>query len=130
MRTYTFASAEADSSLSADMSGLSFNETTHPQTIWKVGWNTDIIIKPPEAPKVSHASRPARLLTDRFHFQRPATQIDADALHGLVGGLKKQIDSLKELLDLPLSRPELFERYGTPRSIFRPKAKPIDLSRL
>lgn len=41
-----------------------------------------------------------------------APKIDTAALHDRIGGLQEQINSLADLLELPLSRPELFDRYG------------------
>jgi len=40
------------------------------------------------------------------------SKIDTAALHERIGGLQEQINNLADLLELPLSRPELFNRYG------------------
>lgn len=39
--------------------------------------------------------------------------MDSSALRANVGGLNKQIEELSELLELPLSRPEVFSQFGT-----------------
>ncbi|KAF8318955.1 AAA-domain-containing protein [Clavulina sp. PMI_390] len=45
--------------------------------------------------------------------QREASiALDTAALRALVGGMDRQIKELSGLLELPLSRPELFKRYG------------------
>ncbi|KAF9517268.1 hypothetical protein BS47DRAFT_1314561 [Hydnum rufescens UP504] len=70
-------------------------------TAWNVGWDTKVILEspPPSPPKI-----------------KPVQKISP---YTLVGGLDKQIQEIRDLIELPLSRPDLYHQFGLkpPRGI-------------
>ncbi|XP_060035092.1 ATPase family gene 2 protein homolog A [Erinaceus europaeus] len=72
------------------------------------------------------AARPAaKSNTDTFYFISPTTRVNFSksqpspqgpgrVTYDMIGGLAKQLDAIRELIELPLKRPELFKSYGVP----------------
>lgn len=59
--------------------------------------NVNIILSPPSSP------------TDSTVLKREP----ADKAYAMIGGLDSQIEQIRELVELPLTRPELFAKYST-----------------
>ncbi|OWF55570.1 Spermatogenesis-associated protein 5 [Mizuhopecten yessoensis] len=70
-------------------------ENVH-KTFYKVTSNTKVVISKP--------------ITDEVTESRKKKSVTFD----LIGGLSKQIQSLKEMINLPLQSPEVFSAYGLP----------------
>uniref|UniRef100_A0A3B5AB42 Spermatogenesis associated 5 n=1 Tax=Stegastes partitus TaxID=144197 RepID=A0A3B5AB42_9TELE len=83
-----------------------------------------------QAEKVSTAPSAGALSTDTFYclscstkvsFKSRAGQPDPDAdnkrskvTYSMIGGLSSQLDVIRETIELPLKRPELFSNFGIP----------------
>ncbi|CAK5284283.1 unnamed protein product [Mycena citricolor] len=80
------------------LSSLSLDST--PQ-IWSVNWDTVVTIVPESA-------------SDKVFEEN-----EQEVAYGSVGGLDKQISQIRDLLEIPLTRPELFRHFGLkpPRGI-------------
>ncbi|KIY65496.1 AAA family ATPase [Cylindrobasidium torrendii FP15055 ss-10] len=72
--------------------------------IWKTGWNTEVKL----VDNVETVEKTATLQVSPSHESYTS-----------VGGLAKQIDQIRDLLELPLTRPELFRHFNLkpPRGI-------------
>ncbi|KAJ7583622.1 AAA family ATPase [Mycena floridula] len=92
-----------EDSLSQNLNNLSLSTT--PQ-LWIVGW--DVLVS---------------IVDDERIISKPKIeqlgQIGAEDAYASVGGLNKQITEIRDLLDIPLTRPELFRHFGLkpPRGI-------------
>ncbi|KAM6923589.1 ATPase family gene 2 protein homolog A [Xenentodon cancila] len=85
-------------------------------------------LSPEEAQQVSTAPSAGFRSSDTFYrfsystkvyVQSRAGQKDAEAqkskiTYGMIGGLRSQLDVIRETIELPLKRPELFSSYGIP----------------
>ncbi|XP_069572602.1 ATPase family gene 2 protein homolog A [Brachyistius frenatus] len=85
-------------------------------------------LDPETEESVSIATPAGALSTDTFYrlscstkvsFQGRAGQADVDAkrskvTYSMIGGLSSQLDVIRETIELPLKRPELFSNYGIP----------------
>ncbi|KAL9710865.1 AAA+-type ATPase [Leucoagaricus gongylophorus] len=93
-------------SLSRGIKSLSLD--THYQ-IWLVSWDTDVLIIESD-PKEEVVCKP------EAEILRHQSKSDA---YSSVGGLEKQIAEIRDLLEIPLIRPELFRYFGLkpPRGI-------------
>ncbi|PFH51085.1 hypothetical protein AMATHDRAFT_143374 [Amanita thiersii Skay4041] len=86
--------------LSHDMNNLVIDATSQP-TLWSIDWDTSVTILSPK-PEIESLSN----------------QSPSDA-YSTVGGLQKQIEQIRDLIELPLTRPDLFHHLGLkpPRGI-------------
>ncbi|KAI6157496.1 P-loop containing nucleoside triphosphate hydrolase protein [Pisolithus tinctorius] len=84
--------------------------TVGPQLLWLTGWDTTVHIL--DAEKIDAAPH-TRQLAESLH-NNPAP----DA-YATVGGLDETIQQIKDLIEIPLTRPHLFEHFGLkpPRGI-------------
>ena len=71
-----------------------------PPQLWTVGWDTSVFIVNTDT------SRPQRA-NDTNKFDSSFDDYTS------VGGLEKQIDQIRNLLELPLTCPELFQYFGS-----------------
>ncbi|KDQ11456.1 hypothetical protein BOTBODRAFT_455641 [Botryobasidium botryosum FD-172 SS1] len=69
---------------------------------WIVGWDTTVII----GPHIDSEAKEVRLAPT----SQPVDNIKS--AYAEVGGLDKQIAEIRDLIDLPLSRPHLFRQFG------------------
>jgi AAA family ATPase len=82
--------------------------------IWTVGWDTAVVVlpadvlEPPESVKVRTIFPPDAC---GLH-QRKQNQLTATDPYTAVGGLDKQISQIRDLVDIPLTRPDLFQHFG------------------
>ncbi|CAL1713789.1 unnamed protein product [Somion occarium] len=92
--------------LTNGLSKLSLQTT--PQ-LWTVGWDT-IVTLIDEKPSNDSAQAPDTEVV---------TRDEAAEAYASVGGLNKQIAQIRDLIEIPLTRPELFYRFGLkpPRGI-------------
>ncbi|KIP01719.1 hypothetical protein PHLGIDRAFT_336943 [Phlebiopsis gigantea 11061_1 CR5-6] len=92
--------------LASDLDQLSLESKPR---LWTVGWDTFVTI-------VNNADKPQTVETS-------ATKgVDSDLppdAYNAVGGLDKQISQIRDLIEIPLTRPELFRHFGLkpPRGI-------------
>jgi AAA family ATPase len=115
MRRFAFhAAASAADGLAAHMGALTLDATAT-RTVWTVGWDTQVVLDTPHTkpdapvgpPHIPHA-RHSRTTQTGVSALPPA-----DA-YASVGGLAPQVQLVRDLLDIPLTRPELFAHYGPP----------------
>ncbi|KAF9651602.1 AAA family ATPase [Thelephora ganbajun] len=66
--------------------------------IWTVGWDTTVVILPADTPEPLESAKQNRLT-------------DTDP-YAAVGGLDKQISQIRDVIDIPLTRPDLFQHFG------------------
>ncbi|KAH9948308.1 AAA family ATPase [Amylocystis lapponica] len=82
-----------------------------PPPLWTVGWDTTVALDdtPDGTDEQQGANKP-----DAHAAERPA-----DAAYTSVGGLDKQIAQVRDLIEIPLTRPDLFRHFGLkpPRGI-------------
>ncbi|KAK2464581.1 hypothetical protein APHAL10511_003370 [Amanita phalloides] len=115
-------SERADEHLAQGMNELTIDTSTphkHKRPdIWVVDWDTAVSIVPYK-PKLEQTTERLQAL----HGSRPEIEClphrsESDA-YASVGGLQKQIQEIRDLIELPLTRPDLFEHFGLkpPRGI-------------
>ncbi|KAF5374178.1 hypothetical protein D9615_008879 [Tricholomella constricta] len=71
--------------------------------LWVVGWDSTVLLSGTEA----HERPPAH--KQEIEILAPTSAKDA---YSTVGGLNKQIQQIRDLLEIPLTRPELFRYFG------------------
>ncbi|KAJ7043985.1 AAA family ATPase [Mycena alexandri] len=78
--------------------------------VWTVGWDTSVILIGNSDEADAHISLPEVEVLAQDH---------ENAAYDSVGGLNKQIAEIRDLLEIPLTRPELFRYFGLkpPRGI-------------
>ncbi|KAF9014894.1 AAA family ATPase [Cyathus striatus] len=101
----TSAALEPESDLAHGLSALAIHS---PPQIWTVNWDSTISFVIDEK-------------TDEL-THKPEVEIlhhSAKKAYSSVGGLNKQIEEIRDLLEIPLTRPELFRHFGLkpPRGI-------------
>ncbi|KAG7444103.1 AAA-domain-containing protein [Guyanagaster necrorhizus] len=97
-RRFAVSSVSSHGDLPQELSNLTLNDAT--VKLWTATWETSVHIvqkEPPAPPRVEHLS----------HLGSP---------YASVGGLNQQISQIRDLLEIPLARPELF-RLKPPRGI-------------
>ncbi|KZT22814.1 AAA-domain-containing protein [Neolentinus lepideus HHB14362 ss-1] len=115
-RTFTVLSVSAQSrcvsddstALAEDLQSLSIHSPTR---LWTVGWDTTVIIDEPRSKEPQKASVKSEVET-LFNVPKQDS-------YAAVGGLDKQISQIRDLLEIPLTRPDLFKYFGLkpPRGI-------------
>ncbi|KAG6856285.1 hypothetical protein H0H87_005895 [Tephrocybe sp. NHM501043] len=90
-----------------DLKSLSINSQSK---LWAVGWDSTISIYGSDAHEVAPVHK------QEVEVLAPT---EANAAYSSVGGLNKQIQQIRDLLEIPLTRPELFRYFGLkpPRGI-------------
>ncbi|KAK0430724.1 AAA family ATPase [Armillaria borealis] len=104
-RRFAISSISSYGDLSQDLSNLSLDDAT--TRLWTATWETsvDIVQKEPPAPPRVHAT-----VEHLSHLE---------SAYASVGGLNQQISQIRDLLEIPLARPELFRHLSLkpPRGI-------------
>ncbi|KAF8585041.1 AAA family ATPase [Ramaria rubella] len=102
-RRFEFKAATTDlddsmSSLANGVGNMSINTSSAPSA-WTVGWDTTVTVD------------------DAEHITPPIS--NPDLAYSSIGGLDRQIAQIRDLIEIPLTRPELFHHFGLkpPRGI-------------
>lgn len=80
--------------------------------IWIVGWETTVVILSADTLKPSVKVRTVFSPDITTHIRKQNQLTDTDP-YTAVGGLDKQISQIRDLIDLPLTRPDLFRHFGS-----------------
>ncbi|KAI9065950.1 AAA-domain-containing protein [Trametes sanguinea] len=96
--------AEESADLAAGVQALSLTDT--PPKLWTVGWETIVVL---ESDSSNSASEGASADAGAGHAVERGVSADA---YASVGGLDKQIAQIRDLIEIPLTRPELFRQFG------------------
>ncbi|KAI0691255.1 AAA family ATPase [Cerioporus squamosus] len=108
----TSREAEEDPDTADKIQSLSLSDT--PPKLWTVGWETTVVLNT-DSSKTAEDKRDAA-----------SNEADRAIEHGVekdayksVGGLDKQIAQIRDLIEIPLTQPELFRQFGLkpPRGI-------------
>ncbi|KAG6811242.1 hypothetical protein H0H92_008412 [Tricholoma furcatifolium] len=93
--------------LAHDLESLSIDSHSK---LWTVGWDSTILISGTGTHEVAPAHK------QEVEIIAPTSP---NAAYSTVGGLNKQIQQIRDLLEIPLTRPELFHHFGLkpPRGI-------------
>ena len=81
-----------------------FVDTAHTSQLWTVGWDTSVSI-------VANPVYPDNTITSKPSVEESSSQSALDA-YATVGGMAKQITQIRDLLEIPLTHPELFQHFG------------------
>ncbi|CDO72261.1 hypothetical protein BN946_scf184970.g113 [Trametes cinnabarina] len=100
----TTGKGDEDIELSASVQALSLADA--PPRLWTVGWETMVVLE-------TDGSKPASGVPKANAGAGHAVErgVSADA-YATVGGLDKQITQIRDLIEIPLTRPELFRQFG------------------
>ncbi|KAJ6508915.1 AAA family ATPase [Mycena sanguinolenta] len=85
-------------SLEAKFDALTISPPCH---VWIIGWDTSVV-----------------LVADEVDNHNPVSEVEVlapgneNTAYQAVGGLNKQISEIRDLLEIPLTRPELFRYFG------------------
>lgn len=118
-RQFTVSSVSSQSSR-ADNKGIAdLTETLQslsidsPTQLWTVGWDTTVIVDEPKGKVVRSKS------TSHKPEVETLPNVPIQDAYSSVGGLDKQISQIRDLLEIPLTRPDLFKHFGLkpPRGI-------------
>ncbi|KAH9850128.1 AAA family ATPase [Lenzites betulinus] len=103
---------DEDADIAAGVQSLSLSDG--PPKLWTVGWETTVVLEG-ESSKTAPSGDPSANAGARRAVERG---VSADA-YASVGGLDKQIAQIRDLIEIPLTRPELFRQFGLkpPRGI-------------
>ncbi|KAJ7784690.1 AAA family ATPase [Mycena metata] len=106
IRRFVIAPAQAET-LENQLDALSLGTA---RQVWTVGWDTSVILIGNSDEADAHISMPE---------VEVLAQDNENAAYDSVGGLNKQIAEIRDLLEIPLTRPELFRYFGLkpPRGI-------------
>jgi AAA family ATPase len=103
-------------------------------TVWSVGWDTTVHLHTLDAPSstppapVAFQTKKVFSLTSTQAFplaeelQNPVGELPnepVDRAYTSVGGLDAQVAKVRQLLEVPLTRPELFAHYGPPSVLWK-----------
>ncbi|TBU25070.1 AAA family ATPase [Dichomitus squalens] len=104
--------AEQSPDIADDIQSLSLCDT--PPKLWTVGWETAVFLDT-ESSKTGEEPHPG---TSKDSMNAVERGVEKDA-YSAVGGLDKQIAQIRDLIEIPLTRPELFRQFGLkpPRGI-------------
>ncbi|KAG8965784.1 AAA+-type ATPase [Tulasnella sp. 419] len=74
--------------------------------VWKVGWDTEVVLQESSS------------VTKRDHIENVPSEQPLPS-YANIGGLSKQIEQVRDLIEIPLTRPHLFRQCGLkpPRGI-------------
>ncbi|KAI0687036.1 AAA family ATPase [Earliella scabrosa] len=108
----TTREAAQDPDIAESIQSLSLSDS--PPKIWTVGWETTVVLDTESSKPASPEHNAARKKND--HGIEHGVEKDA---YASVGGLDKQIAQIRDLIEIPLTRPELFRQFGLkpPRGI-------------
>ncbi|KAG6872380.1 hypothetical protein C0995_010194, partial [Termitomyces sp. Mi166 len=95
---------EHNEDLAHDLESLSIDSQSR---LWTVGWDTVVSIYGNDTHNVALSHK------QEVEVLSPTSTKDA---YASVGGLNKQIQQIRDLLEIPLTRPELFRYFGQYRS--------------
>lgn len=104
-RRFAISSVSSHGDLSQDISNLSLDDAT--TRLWTATWETSVTIVQKEPPA------PPRVDATVEHLSH------LESAYASVGGLNQQISQIRDLLEIPLARPELFRHLSLkpPRGI-------------
>ncbi|KAI0775577.1 AAA family ATPase [Trametes elegans] len=91
--------------LAAGVEALSLADS--PSKLWTVGWETIVLLDPESS--ITAASSEQATNADAGRAVERSVAPDA---YASVGGLDKQIAQIRDLIEIPLTRPELFRQFG------------------
>ncbi|EPQ54885.1 AAA-domain-containing protein [Gloeophyllum trabeum ATCC 11539] len=118
-RQFTVSSVSSQSSR-ADNKGIAdLTETLQslsidsPTQLWTVGWDTTVIVDEPKGKVVRSKS------TSHKPEVETLPNVPIQDAYSSVGGLDKQISQIRDLLEIPLTRPDLFKHFGSPTHLAR-----------
>jgi AAA family ATPase len=87
--------------------------------IWSVGWDVTVaLVDPTEDAKQLPHQKVSYIKLLIFTPSRTRIQPEIEVLekkedpYASVGGLSKQIAEIRDLLEIPLTRPDLFRKFG------------------
>ncbi|RDX44132.1 AAA family ATPase [Lentinus brumalis] len=108
----TSREAEDDPDIADEIQSLSLSDS--PPKLWSVGWETDVIVDIERSKTAEDKRGDAKKEVDRAIEHG----VEKDA-YSSVGGLDRQIAQIRDLIEIPLTRPELFRQFGLkpPRGI-------------
>ena len=99
--------SDIDESILQGISALSIDAPACPQ-LWKVDW--DCVIS------LYESKDNAKVSTRQANDQQANVEVlvhqPSQSAYASVGGLDKQIEIVRDLLEIPLTRPELFRYFG------------------
>ncbi|TFY59854.1 hypothetical protein EVG20_g7635, partial [Dentipellis fragilis] len=75
-----------------------------------VGWDTSVVIE--DRAKASQKMQTPHLAKQSIEALDPSSSATAPDAYSLVGGLDKQIAQIRDLIEIPLTRPDLFRHFG------------------
>ena len=111
---------EIEDKLSHDISVLALVD--QPKQLWSVTWDCVVSIisddreMAPAPHKVGTPSIFLHVITAHVALGQPQIEMLAQRsikdAYSSVGGLDKQIEEIRDLLEIPLTRPELFRYFG------------------
>ncbi|KAI0369393.1 AAA family ATPase [Pilatotrama ljubarskyi] len=101
----THPGADDGVDLAEGVQSLSLSDS--PPKLWTVGWET-IVTMDSESSKAAASENPTANTAAGGAVQRG---VSPDA-YASVGGLDKQIAQIRDLIEIPLTRPELFRQFG------------------
>ncbi|KAK0201465.1 AAA family ATPase [Desarmillaria ectypa] len=105
-RLFAISSISSYGDLSQDFSNISLDDAK--TRLWTATWETSVNIVQKEPPAPPRVNATARAQVEHLsHLESAYTS---------VGGLNQQISQIRDLLEIPLTRPELF-RLKPPRGI-------------
>jgi len=84
----------------------SLSISPQPLHLWKVDWGCSVTILEDPIQVGGRFTRPRQAA-----IEIPPNQPSRNA-YASVGGLDKQIEIIRDLLEIPLTRPELFRTFG------------------
>ncbi|OSC98204.1 AAA family ATPase [Trametes coccinea BRFM310] len=96
---------EEGADLAASVQALSLADA--PPKLWTVGWETIVVLETDGSNPAS--SEGASGNAGAGHAVERGVSADA---YASVGGLDKQIAQIRDLIEIPLTRPELFRQFG------------------
>ncbi|KAI0072999.1 AAA family ATPase [Panus rudis PR-1116 ss-1] len=106
----TSKSSEQADDLAQDLANLTLKAST--SQLWTAGWDSTVVL----VDDVSEKNQRDLPRSDDVHEM---TKDEASDAYASVGGLDKQIAQIRDLIEIPLTRPELFRQFGLkpPRGI-------------
>ncbi|KAF5374922.1 hypothetical protein D9758_000017 [Tetrapyrgos nigripes] len=108
------AAAGSVDDLAANLASLNVDNQKPTARLWAASWDSSVVIvgKDEDSQKLSPAKHDVEVLKDN-------PEATSESAYASVGGLSKQISEIRDLLEIPLTRPDLFRYFGLkpPRGI-------------
>ncbi|KZT52569.1 AAA-domain-containing protein [Calocera cornea HHB12733] len=101
------------SALESKLNGLSLRTSAQSSSIRLVGWDTEVILSDASTtPSPLFTTTAADSVTAHSISTKAVDQGVPEEVYMSVGGLDRQIAEIRNLIELPLQRPDLFLRFG------------------